>query len=67
MFEQTVKNIHCPSSEQLKRSGLAPMVFAVLNEVQNIADITWDEVAPEIEKMGISKREFWCAFINGIN
>jgi hypothetical protein len=55
------------TEEQLKRSGLAPMVLAVLNEVQNIADETWDEIAPEIEKIGISKREFWSAFLNGVN
>ena len=55
------------TEEQLKRSGLAPMVLAVLKEVQNIADDTWDEIGPEIEKIGISKREFWSAFLNGIN
>lgn len=55
------------TEEQLKRSGLAPMVLAALSEVQNIADDTWDEISPGIEKIGISKRQFWSAFLNGIN
>ena len=57
---------HFSAEEQLKRSGLAPMVLAILSEVQNIADDTWDENFPEIEKIGISKRQFSPAFLNGL-
>lgn len=54
------------TEEQLKRSGLFTMTTAALIELNDIADYTWDEMGPEIEKIGISKREFWRAFLNGI-
>jgi len=54
------------TEEQLTRSGLFTMTTAALIELNDIADYTWDEMGPEIEKIGISKREFWRAFLNGI-
>jgi len=55
------------TEEQLTRSGLSTMAAAAMIELQDIADYTWDEIQPEIERIGISKRQFWAAFLNGIN